>query len=204
MRLSPWWPSILTKWGSSVSARPVSSSKAIESEAGSSSGLNVLVAEDNLINQRLISALLTHCGHEVVVVEDGEQAVNAVREQVFDVVLMDIHMPNVDGLMATQQIREMVGSVSEVPIVAVTANSMNADRAEYLSRGLTGFVAKPIDPDVLMAEIQAAIADHVPTEIVLSESGAAGGTEGSKRRNVGDSHDVPDVAPNGIRTTQDG
>ena len=171
-----------------MSAPLVTSGKRFEDETGFQSGLNVLVAEDSLINQRLISALLTHCGHAVVVVDDGEQAVNAVREQVFDVVLMDIHMPNMDGLMATQQIREMVGPVSDLPIVAVTANAMNADRAEYLSRGLTGFVAKPIDPDVLMAEIQAAIAAHLPTEIVLSEFGpATGGSDRTATSNAADS-----------------
>tara|TARA_R110000787_G_scaffold5473_5_gene19977 strand:- start:1061 stop:1594 length:534 start_codon:yes stop_codon:yes gene_type:complete len=177
-----------------VSAPLVKSAQEIEGDTGLQSGLNILVAEDNLINQRLISALLQHCGHKVVVVDDGEQAVTAVREQAFDVVLMDIHMPNMDGLMATQMIRGMVGPVSTLPIVAVTANAMNADRAEYLSRGLTGFVAKPIDPDVLMGEIQAAIASHLPTETVLS---------GSDRPATGNAPDS-DFAADGVRAIENG
>lgn len=182
-----------------MSAPQVNSGKECEVQTGCQSGLNILVAEDNLINQRLISALLQHCGHEVVVVDDGEKAVTAVCEQVFDVVLMDIHMPNMDGLMATQMIRDMVGPVSTLPIVAVTANAMNADRAEYLSRGLTGFVAKPIDPDVLMEEIQAAIASHQPTETVLSGSGPVG--SGSDRPATGCAPDS-DAAADGVRATE--
>ena len=181
-----------------MSAPLVNSGKESKVETGRQSGLNILVAEDNLINQRLISALLNHCGHEVVVVDDGEQAVNAIREQVFDVVLMDIHMPNMDGLRATQMIREMVGPVSTLPIVAVTANAMNADRVEYLSRGLTGIVAKPIDPDVLMGEIRAAIASHQPTETVLSGPGPVGSGSDRPATCAPDSN----AAADGVRATE--
>lgn len=132
-------------------------------------GLDILVAEDNLVNQRLISAILAHSGHRVVVVEDGEQAVKAVREQNFDIVLMDIHMPNVDGLMATKQIREMSGPLANLPIVAVTANALNADRDSYVANGLTGFVAKPIDPQNLMAEIATALVPNLSTDSGIHE-----------------------------------
>lgn len=132
-------------------------------------GLDILVAEDNLVNQRLISAILLHSGHRVVVVEDGEQAVKAVREQNFDIVLMDIHMPNVDGLMATKQIREMSGPLANLPIVAVTANALNADRDSYVANGLTGFVAKPIDPQNLMAEIATALVPNLSTDSGIHE-----------------------------------
>ena len=134
-------------------------------------GLIILVAEDNLINQRLISAILAHGGHRVVVVDDGEQAVKAVREQYFDIVLMDIHMPNMDGLIATRKIREMSGTVANLPIVAVTGNATIADRNAYTMHGLTGFVSKPIDSQILITEIEAAMAAGLPsrTGVVLSD-----------------------------------
>jgi CheY-like chemotaxis protein len=153
-----------------VPAQTIKADEGMMPENWHKAGLNILVAEDNLANQRLILALLAHCGHRVVVVDDGEQAVNAVRAQNFDVVLMDIHMPNVDGLMATRQIRAMSGPVANLPIVAVTANEMNADRDAYIAHGLTGFVAKPIDPLILMAEIEAAIASYLPTETYVDMS----------------------------------
>jgi two-component system, sensor histidine kinase len=140
-----------------VPEMPVETYEATSTEHPRKAGLNVLVAEDNLINQRLIAALLVHHGHRVVVVNDGEEAVSAVGKQKFDVVLMDMHMPNMDGVMATRRIRAMPGAVANLPIVAVTANAKKVDRAAYIADGLTGFVAKPIDPAALMAEIDAAI-----------------------------------------------
>ncbi len=142
--------------------KPVETEEATRTEHPQNAVLTVLIAEDNLINQRLISAILINCGHRVVVVSDGEQAVTAVCQQNFDVVLMDIHMPNMDGLMATRQIRAMSGPVANLPIVAVTANAKKVDRATYFAHGLTGFVAKPINPVALMAEIDAAIETYSP------------------------------------------
>ncbi len=108
-------------------------------------GLRVLVAEDNRVNQVLIQAMLAAGGHKVDLVENGREAVEAVRERTYDVVLMDIHMPEMDGLEATREIRANVAGACDVPIIAVTASATQDDRARFLEAGMNDHVAKPID-----------------------------------------------------------
>ncbi|MHA1109177.1 MAG: response regulator, partial [Alphaproteobacteria bacterium] len=84
-------------------------------------------------------------GHVVDAVENGELAVSAVRVGGYDLVLMDIHMPGMDGIEATRRIRQSEGSCADVPVIALTANSMKGDREKFLSAGMNDYVAKPID-----------------------------------------------------------
>ncbi|NND49299.1 MAG: response regulator, partial [Rhizobiales bacterium] len=123
---------------------------------GASTGRRVLLAEDNEINAMLAIAMLERAGHEVVRVEDGRKAVDAltasVSERPFDLVLMDIHMPELDGIEATRQIRAMAlgrdgNGPASTPIVALTANAMVEDRERCVSAGMDDYVSKPLDKD---------------------------------------------------------
>jgi len=116
--------------------------------------LRVLLAEDNAINQRLTVRLLEKRGHTVTVVQDGTEALAALRRQMFDVVLMDIQMPHMDGLETTQAIRAREqDTATHVPIVAMTAHAMQGDRERCLAAGMDGYVTKPLRPTELFEVI---------------------------------------------------
>jgi len=111
--------------------------------------LRILVAEDNDVNQILINALLTRMGHRVHLVANGALAVEAVRRGDYDLVLMDLQMPGMDGMEATQAIRALPAPHASVPIVAMTANAFDEDRQACLAAGMDDYVAKPIDVERL-------------------------------------------------------
>ncbi len=116
--------------------------------------LRVLVAEDIAINQRLLRMMLEKDGHDVEVVGDGRQAVSAVRAGGVDLVLMDVQMPEMDGVEATRAIRAAEGDGDRrLPIVALTAHAMAEDRRECLSAGMDGYLAKPVDRSELRATV---------------------------------------------------
>lgn len=115
--------------------------------------VKILLAEDNLVNQRVLQAMLLRQGYRVEIVENGAQAVEAVESGAYDVVLMDIHMPEMDGLTATREIRAKGGELGEIPIIAVTANAVRGDRERYLEAGMDDYVSKPVDMDLLDAAI---------------------------------------------------
>ncbi len=107
--------------------------------------LRILVAEDNPVNQQVALGLLRKFGHSVDVVGDGAEAVEAVRLLPYDLVLMDVQMPEMDGLEATRAIRALPGAVGQIPIVAMTANAMRGDDQRCLDAGMTGYISKPVD-----------------------------------------------------------
>ena len=116
--------------------------------------LRVLVAEDNAVNSHLVKSILTKLGHAVVHVEDGLQAVAAVRERAFDLVLMDLQMPVMDGFEATAAIRDLERTTGRhLPIVALTAHAMKGDRDACLAAGMDAYISKPIRTDELTAVI---------------------------------------------------
>jgi len=116
--------------------------------------LRLLVAEDNDVNQILINALLTRMGHRVHLVANGRLAVEAVRRGDYDLVLMDLQMPEMDGMEATQAIRALGGTFASLPVIAMTANAFDEDRQACLAAGMDDYVAKPID----VAQLAEAIA----------------------------------------------
>jgi PAS domain S-box-containing protein len=116
--------------------------------------LKVLLVEDNPINQKLAVTLLERWGHHVTVAENGKVAVDCVTQQVFDVVLMDMMMPIMDGLEATALIRALPDSKARVPIVAMTANAMESDRERCLAAGMNDYVSKPIKAQELQMLLQ--------------------------------------------------
>jgi len=112
--------------------------------------MRVLLAEDNSINARLTCAIIEKLGHRVEVVTDGQQALDALHGSSFDLVLMDVQMPVVDGLEATRRIRRQeLGAQRHVPIVALTANAMRGDDLMCLSAGMDAYLPKPVTVDAL-------------------------------------------------------
>ncbi len=115
-----------------------------------SGSLRVLVAEDNLVNQRLVTRLLEKKGHFVVVAGNGREAREALEKESFDLVLMDVQMPVMDGFEATAAIRKREGGKGiRVPVVALTAHAMKGDRGKCLAGGMDGYLTKPIRPQQL-------------------------------------------------------
>ncbi len=110
----------------------------------------VLVAEDNPVNQQVTLALLRRAGHVADVVSNGEEAVDAVAALPYDLVLMDVQMPVMDGLTATRAIRRLGGNVGRIPIIAMTANAMEGDEEACLSAGMNDYLSKPVAPELLL------------------------------------------------------
>ncbi|MBU6297012.1 MAG: response regulator [Alphaproteobacteria bacterium] len=127
--------------------------------------LRILLAEDNKVNQVFAVALLQKAGHAVEVVDNGLQAVDAVRHNTYDVILMDAQMPELDGVGATREIRALPEPKCKVPIIALTANAMAGAEREYRNAGMNDYVPKPIRPEVLfarLAEIAKAVEANLP------------------------------------------
>jgi signal transduction histidine kinase/CheY-like chemotaxis protein len=115
--------------------------------------LRILLAEDNKINQQLVTMLLRKAEHQVDVVENGELALEAVRSADYDAVLMDIQMPLLDGVQATKRIRALPPPRNAVPIIALTAHAMTGAKEEYLAAGMDDYLSKPIDNRELFSRI---------------------------------------------------
>jgi signal transduction histidine kinase len=122
-------------------------------------GLKVLVAEDNRINQVVTSRMLEKHGFQAVVANNGREALQMLQWDKVDVVLMDVQMPELDGLEATRRIREMEKKTgAHMPILAMTANAMQGDRDECLSAGMDGYLAKPVESKQLLRAIEELVA----------------------------------------------
>lgn len=122
----------------------------------SRSGLEILLAEDNAVNQKLAVRLLEKRGHRVVVAETGTAALEALTKRSFDLVLMDVQMPEMDGLEATALIREGEKKTGKhIPVIAMTANAMVGDKERCLQAGMDGYVSKPIQSKELFGVIEA-------------------------------------------------
>jgi signal transduction histidine kinase/CheY-like chemotaxis protein len=131
-------------------AMPVITRFFLQDARGPTTSLHILLAEDNLVNQRLAVRLLEKRGHRVVVAANGREALQALAKETFDLVFMDVQMPEMDGLEATAAIRkgETNGAVRQ-SIVALTAHAMSGDREKCLAAGMDGYLTKPIRPKEL-------------------------------------------------------
>jgi signal transduction histidine kinase/CheY-like chemotaxis protein len=126
---------------------------AVSSATRPVTGLRILLAEDNEINQLFAESMLTNAGHSVYIVENGLLAVDAVRRGNYDLVLMDVQMPELDGVQATRQIRALPPPKCNLWIIAMTAHAMSGDRETYLAAGMDDYVSKPIEVPILLAKL---------------------------------------------------
>lgn len=127
--------------------------------------LHVLVADDNAANRFVVGKLLEMFGCSCEMVETGEAAVEAVRERRFDLVLMDIKMPVMDGVEAARRIRDLPGTAGRLPIVALTANADERDAQDYLAAGMNGVAQKPVQPEALLNAIRRAMSEAEPAAV---------------------------------------
>jgi PAS domain S-box-containing protein len=138
------------------------------------SKLRVLLAEDNRVNQKIVLRLLEKQGHSVAVVSTGRDALKALDEQKFDLVLMDVQMPDMDGFEATTTIRAKErGSAYHLPVIAMTAYAMSGDQERCLAAGMDGYVAKPISASALDKEIHrvwTTLSKSRPVEVALGQA----------------------------------
>jgi len=116
--------------------------------------VRILVAEDNPMNQKLAVTLLKKAGYSVDAVEDGRMVMEAVKRRAYDLILMDVQMPEMNGFDATQAIRAMEGEAKHTPIIAMTAHAMKGDRERCLQAGMDDYISKPIEPQELFDAIE--------------------------------------------------
>jgi PAS domain S-box-containing protein len=143
--------------------------------------LRILLAEDNPVNQEVAVHLIERRGHSVIVAENGREAVEAIERHKFDLVLMDVQMPEMGGLEATRVIREKEkGSGHHLPIIAMTAHAMQGDREQCIESGMDGYLAKPIDPKTFLQTVEGISARSVGSESAENEgtAGLAGALDG--------------------------
>lgn len=149
---------------SEVNVEPLNKRRSLDRWQASRS-LKVLVAEDNLVNQQLTSAILKSLSHQPAIAENGRVAVECLEADDFDLILMDVRMPEMDGLQATKAIRALAGPKSKIPIIALTADISAGNVVEYTNIGMNGVCAKPIDVPALLTTINEKLGEEIHTVI---------------------------------------
>ncbi len=134
--------------------RAGASTEPTEADAVSENNLHVLLVEDNIVNQLVARTVLERRGHSVDVAGDGAVALEMVAQNRYDIVLMDVQMPTMDGMEATRRIRQSENGSHRIPIIAMTAHAMTGDRDACLSVGMDDYVSKPIDPKLLIETLE--------------------------------------------------
>jgi PAS domain S-box-containing protein len=142
--------------GVALSSSSTRGSYLLDTTLGQRYPLQILLAEDNVVNQRVTLAILERLGYQATLVSDGREALDAVRHATFDVILMDVQMPILSGVEATQLIRRMGDRIPQPHIVALTANAMQGDREQYIAAGMDTYLSKPLDITALQATLQKA------------------------------------------------
>ncbi|MGD2131747.1 MAG: response regulator [Maricaulaceae bacterium] len=136
----------------------------------SARGRRVLVVDDNATNRKVVEVFLSQLGVEIVQAGDGQAAIDVLSAEPIDLVLLDIHMPVMDGPTTLGHIRQGDEAWRDVPVIALTADAMSGDRERYLAMGMNGYLAKPIDP----RELQAVVVTHLSSGTAQSAAAAAG------------------------------
>jgi CheY-like chemotaxis protein len=153
VKASALYEALLQVFGDRAANRAAPTGGATSSEQPGHMPLRILLAEDNAVNQKLALLLLGKLGYEADVAENGFEAIEALERRPYDVVLMDVQMPELDGLEATRRIVERWPAGNRPRIIAMTANAMLEDRDACLQAGMDDYVAKPIRPDELAAAL---------------------------------------------------
>ena len=151
---------------------PAQSAQALSRQLSTIQGAKILLVEDNEINQEVAQGLLTEGGLQVFLANDGQQAIDMIYQQEWDLVLMDMYMPIMDGIATTQAIRLLEG-FSTLPIIALTANARQSDLERCLQAGMNDYVLKPIDPDALSKVLVRWIQAKVDQPVDEGESSSA-------------------------------
>ena len=175
VKQSELWDAIVTALNvpGQQKTRGASPSAAARTRARARRPLRVLLAEDNPVNQEVALRLLERRGHSVIVAENGRQALTAIERHKFDLVLMDVQMPEMGGLEATQLIREKEKSTGEhLPILAMTAHAMQGDRERCIAAGMDGYLAKPIDPKSFLQTVEGISQRATQSETTPQEAGS--------------------------------
>jgi PAS domain S-box-containing protein len=141
-------------------------SPSVTAESVSVAGCRVLLVDDNAVNRKVGERLLQRMGADVVLASNGVEALARLRSAIFDVVLMDCQMPEMDGYEATRQIRGGAGALNpNVPVIALTANALSGDRELCIAAGMTDYLTKPINPQQLAGALQAALAERTESRV---------------------------------------
>ena len=125
--------------------------------------MRILLVEDMEINQQVATLLLGRLGYTAAIANNGVEALEAVARERFDLIFLDMQMPEMDGEAATRAIRALPGPVGRIPIIAMTANVMPEQRSGYLSAGMDAVVSKPVDAQALQAALRQVTAQRHPT-----------------------------------------
>jgi len=169
-------PAKLSELKSAVASAFGQQSKTPQTNASSASlaaqrPLRILVADDSPVNQEVAKGLLELCGHQVTLADDGQQAVDHFERDAFDLVLMDIEMPELDGLAATRRVRaiEAERGGARTPVIALSAHALVGFSAECEEAGMDGYLAKPIRPDELF-DLTRSLAEQPASPAILMKS----------------------------------
>jgi two-component system, sensor histidine kinase len=150
LRLRTPWSAVSAAMAPTPSTGALQTPEAMEA-ASEQDALHILVAEDHPVNRKVVGLLLQSMGHQVSFAEDGQQAITQASQADFDLVLMDIHMPVMDGLSSARHIRALSGARGQVPIVALTADVMNDAAEQAMAAGMNAFLSKPLQKNQLQA-----------------------------------------------------
>lgn len=110
----------------------------------------IIVAEDSSVIQNLTKKILSQLNYEIVAVKNGQQVIDLIQKDTFDLILMDIHMPVMDGMECSRTIRKMTGDQKNIPIVAITGNANNYSQDQFIEAGINEFLPKPLNYDNLV------------------------------------------------------
>jgi CheY-like chemotaxis protein len=155
LRQSQLFDTLMTLLGGEAAPKPRAPARpSLDPQMASRHPLRILLAEDNVVNQKLALRLLQQMGYRADLASNGIEAIESIERQVYDVVLMDVQMPEMDGLEASKRITTRWGIAERPRIVAMTANAMQGDREMCIEAGMDDYVTKPIRVDALVEALQ--------------------------------------------------
>jgi len=172
-------------FGSSDADLPCQSAAVLENADVDNSASRILLAEDNHINQKVAAAMLKGQGYRVDVVGNGLEAIEALRNVPYELVLMDVQMPDMDGIEATRKVRQSISVNAKIPIIGVTAHALQGDKERVIEAGMNDYVTKPIDKNLLLDKVAKWIAigpNEQPCDEAVSDERSLSGQAAERGR----------------------